>query len=135
MIARIVSLALTLFTTACGSTTADTHEPRPRIDVTWTNVSTDSGVLRVAVARPSGPGPFPAVLILHGTHGFAEEYVELARVLADAGVLSYAACWFDGGMGEGRQFITPIECPEARGSSTLPTLSDSVSRESRSMHS
>jgi hypothetical protein len=26
------------------------------------------GVMRAAVARPSGTGPFPAVLILHGTH-------------------------------------------------------------------
>jgi dienelactone hydrolase len=64
----------------------------------------------VAVVRPSGPGPFPAVLILHGTHGFADEYVELAEALAKEGILSFAACWFDGGAGAGQRFVSRIAC-------------------------
>ncbi|HEY0809521.1 MAG TPA: alpha/beta hydrolase [Longimicrobiales bacterium] len=99
-----------LVTAGCGSRGADTAAIRSRVALTWMTVATDSGVVRVAVARPSGPGPFPAVLILHGTHGFAEEYVELARDLARQGILGFAACWFDGGTGTGQRFVTPIAC-------------------------
>jgi dienelactone hydrolase len=81
--------------------------------VEWMEVITDSGVLRAAVARPLGPGPFPALIILHGTHGFAAEYVQLAREVAKNGVLGVAACWFQGRRGAGTQFVTPIECPAA----------------------
>jgi dienelactone hydrolase len=71
------------------------------------------GVMLAAVAQPSGAGPFPTVLLLHGSHGFAQEYVRLARDLADGGLLAMAACWFQGGGGAGARFITPISCPEA----------------------
>ena len=81
--------------------------------VEWMQVVTVSGVLRAAVARPHGPGPFPALLLLHGTHGFAEEYVHLAREMAQNGVLGVAACWFRGRGGAGTRFVTPIECPGA----------------------
>lgn len=66
-----------------------------------------------AIARPSGAGPFPVVILLHGTHGFAREYVQLAQALARSGFLAIAACWFQGGSGPGAQFVTPIACPEA----------------------
>ena len=71
------------------------------------------GVMLAAVARPSGAGPFPTVLLLHGTHGFAQEYVQLAEGLAAGGLLAIAASWFQGGGGAGARFITPIRCPEA----------------------
>jgi dienelactone hydrolase len=76
-----------------------------------------------AVARPSG-GPFPVVLVLHGTHGFARQYVELAQDLARAGFLAVAGCWFSGaenpnnprgaaGSGAGVNAVSaPIPCPE-----------------------
>ena len=79
--------------------------------VSWLRVRTDSGVILAAVARPRGAGPFPALIILHGTHGFAEEYVQLARDMARRGVLGVAACWFEGHRGQGTRYITPIECP------------------------
>ncbi len=66
-----------------------------------------------AVARPAGADPFPSVLLLHGSHGFAQEYVQLAQALAKGGLLAMAACWFQGGSGAGVRFITPIRCPEA----------------------
>jgi dienelactone hydrolase len=94
-----------------------TQEP-----VSWMTLQTDSGVVRIAVARPNGRGPFPAILILHGTHGFAEEYVQLARDLARAGVLSIAACWFDRGEGVGQRFITPIVCDGAPRFIDIPGL-------------
>ncbi len=66
-----------------------------------------------AIARPSGEGPFPTAIVLHGSHGFAQEYVQLAQDLAQGGVLAVAACWFTGGGGAGARFVTPIGCSEA----------------------
>lgn len=86
-----------------------------RADATlrWESVNVpDVGRVRMAVARPSGRGPFPAVVILHGSHGFAVEYVNLARELARGGVLAVAVCWFSGGVGHGRRFVRALDCPE-----------------------
>jgi dienelactone hydrolase len=79
-----------------------------------------------AIATPAGRPPFPSVLLLHGTHGFAREYVELAVELSRGGVLAVAACWFSGGDGEGRRFITPISCTDAP--PLTPAASDSARR-------
>ena len=82
--------------------------------VQWVKVTVPGlGVMSAAVARPQGAGPFPALIILHGSHGFAEQYVRLAQSMARAGVLGVAACWFSGGRSAGARFITPIECAEA----------------------
>jgi hypothetical protein len=44
------------------------------LKVQWFRVVVpDRGAMLAAVARPSGAGPFPVVLILHGTHGFARQ--------------------------------------------------------------
>jgi dienelactone hydrolase len=64
-----------------------------------------------AIARPDGAGPYPAVVVLHGSHGFAREYVQLATDLSSGGIIAVAACWFSGGVGAGKSFITPIDCP------------------------
>jgi dienelactone hydrolase len=85
-----------------------------RLPVQWMKVSAPGqGVMLLAVARPKGAGPFPAVLLLHGTHGFAQQYVQLAEDLARGGLLAVAACWFSGGGGGGSRFMTPIGCPDA----------------------
>jgi len=82
--------------------------------VQWVKIATPgSRAMIAAIARPGGTGPFPAVLILHGTHGFALEYVQLAQAMARRGVVGVAACWFAGGRGAGSRFITPIACPNA----------------------
>jgi carboxymethylenebutenolidase len=82
--------------------------------VTWTEVTLpDLGTLRLATARPAGAGPFPTVIVLHGTQGFAREYAQVAAALAGEGVLAVAACWFAGGGGEGASFVTPLGCPGA----------------------
>ena len=78
----------------------------------WQSVDVaEIGRVSVAAVRPSGSGPFPTIIILHGSHGFATEYLDLARDLARGGVLADAACWFSSGSGEGRRFITPLACP------------------------
>lgn len=92
----------------------------------WVKVAAPSlGVMLAAVARPRGAGPFPTIVLLHGTHGFANEYVRLAQDLASGGdVLAVAACWFRGSAGSGTRFISPIACPDA------PPLSPPTSPES-----
>ena len=82
--------------------------------VEWLRITTaGSGSMLAAVARPQGAGPFATVILLHGSHGFAREYVEMAQGLARAGVLAVAACWSSGGGGAGARFVTPIACPDA----------------------
>ena len=54
-----------------------------KLGVQWVRIAdADLGVMLAAVARPSGPGPHPVVVVLHGTHGFAHEYVQWAHELA-----------------------------------------------------
>jgi dienelactone hydrolase len=82
--------------------------------VKWIRVAVpDLGVMLAAVARPAGAGPFPVVILLHGTHGFARQYVQLAQDLARGSLLAVAPCWFSDGSGAGLRFVTPIACPEA----------------------
>jgi dienelactone hydrolase len=88
------------------------NSPSSRDTVYWIQTTVDSGVVHAAIATPKGTGPFPAVIILHGTHGFAEEYVQLARRMAGNGIIGIAACWFAGRRGEGTRFITSIELIE-----------------------
>lgn len=85
-----------------------------KLAVQWVRIAeADLGVMLAAVARPSGPGPHPVVVVLHGTHGFAHEYVQWAQDLARGGFLAVAACWFSGGSGGGSHIVTPpIPCPE-----------------------
>lgn len=93
---------------------ADAPPGTETLAVQWVSVATPGlGVMPAAVARPRGAGPFPTVVLLHGSHGFAHEYVRLARDLAGGGVLAVAACWFRGSSGSGARFVTPIGCPEA----------------------
>lgn len=80
--------------------------------VQWVKVSAPLvGVMLAAIALPAGEGPFPAVLLLHGTHGFAPQYVRLGEELSRGGLLVVTACWFSGGSGEGSRFVPPIACP------------------------
>lgn len=120
----LIALALPAFQ-AAAQTTQSHLGPPPEVSTTdapfgtgtlavqWIKVTApDLGVMLAAVARPRGAGPFPTVVLLHGSHGFAAEYVRLAEDLAAGGVMAVAACWF--GEGARRQrLITPIGCPEA----------------------
>lgn len=95
-------------------TAAEPPASAETLQVEWINVAgPGKSLLLTAVARPKGKGPFPTVIILHGSHGFALEYVHLAQALADAGILAVAACWFSGGGGAGARFVTSIDCPDA----------------------
>jgi dienelactone hydrolase len=103
---------------------ADAPSGAEAFAVPWITVGAPGlGVMPAAVARPAGAGPFPALLLLHGSHGFAHEYVRLALDLARTGLLTVAAGWFREGSGNGVRFINPIVCPE------LPPSPDPLSVE------
>jgi len=116
--------------TAAAAPMVTAVDPPPGSDglvVRWVNVSApDRGTMLAAIATPAGRPPFPTVLLLHGTHGFAREYVELAVELSRGGVLAVAACWFAGYGGGGTRFVSPIECTEAP--PLAPAASDSARR-------
>lgn len=126
-----VVVALVATTSLAAAETVSVEPPAGTADlgVRWMQVrEPDLGVMLVAIARPSGAGPFPVVIIMHGTHGFAREYVQLARALAKEGVLGVAACWFSGGGGSGARFVTPIPCDGAPAISAAASPTASCSR-------
>lgn len=86
-------------------------EPIKEPSVTYEEMDVPGGKVLLAVARPASPGKGPALLILHGTHGFATDYVQIAREVASAGYVAVAACWFAPGTGPGMRFISPKPCP------------------------
>lgn len=97
-------------------------QSRPRADPRLIDQEVSApggGAMLITIARPKARGRRPAVLILHGTHGFADEYVTLAREIASAGFVGVAACWFAPGQGKGMRFVTPRACPAA-----TPPLTD-----------
>lgn len=81
--------------------------------VQWIEVDAPGGYkLNAAVFRPTGEGPFPVVLVLHGTAGFVLRTAVLGEVLAKAGFLTIAGAWFSGS-GEGSAASpTPIASPD-----------------------
>ena len=66
----------------------------------WYTVATPEGrTLLVAIydTRSSPDQAVPAIVVLHGTHGFARQYVEIAHDLSvQTGYVVAAGCWFDG---------------------------------------
>lgn len=74
----------------------------------------DGHVLVASVARPPGAGPFPVVVVLHGSEGFRPHYLTIAQRFADAGYLTLAGAWFAGSHaagGRGPSFQDAIPCP------------------------
>jgi alpha-beta hydrolase superfamily lysophospholipase len=93
---------------------ADPPAGAERLAVPWVKISVSGiGVFPAAVIKPPEAGPFPILLLLHGSHGFAHEYIRLARDLSHNGFITVAAGWFREGAGPGLRFVTPIACPEA----------------------
>src|SRR5262249_1976003 len=69
------------------------------------------GAMLAAVARPVGDGPFPLIVILHGSHGFGQQYLQLASDLAAGGFVAVAGCWFAGQAAAAQSPL--IDCPQA----------------------
>src|SRR5215207_856931 len=87
LVARLIAgMALVVIPPICTSSAqsvVSVAEPpvgTETLRVQWIKVAAPGyGPMLAAVARPSGAGPFPTVVVLHGSHGFAREYVHLAR--------------------------------------------------------
>lgn len=101
------ALALLLSGLAAGANAASPQQP-----LAWQGVGVPNiGTVSFVVTRPSGRASFPTLIIFHGSHGFAAEYLKLARDLARRGILTVAVCWFSGSVGEGRRAVKSIDCP------------------------
>lgn len=75
----------------------------------WIDVEGAGGAkIRAALFRPSGDGPFPIVLLLHGASGLNDDYLAFGPELSRVGLLVVAGCYARGG---GVQGVDP--CPEA----------------------
>ena len=63
----------------------------------WIAVPVSGGKrITAAVFRPEGSGPFPLVVVLHGTSGFSNPFLQLASDLSKGGFVAVAGCWFGG---------------------------------------
>ncbi len=99
--------------------------PTPTSTPNWTEVNAPLGVsftgakwieidapegrkILAASFRPEGTGPFPIVVVLHGTEGFRGIHVQLAQEFAKNGFIGVAGSWF-GGHYRGVQSPIPIK--------------------------
>lgn len=48
------------------------------------------------LCTPSGEGPFPSVMVLHGSDGFKPNHAQIARILAREGMAAFVPTWFGG---------------------------------------
>jgi len=86
------------------------------LGASWYTVATPEGrtlLLAIYDTRPSTDQAVPAILVLHGSHGFARQYVEIAHDLSEqTGYVVAAGCWFDGtGPDVDTSDVTPLRCP------------------------
>jgi carboxymethylenebutenolidase len=64
--------------------------------------------MRAAVFRPSGSGPFPVLVIFHGSGGISERFLNWAAQFAGEGFVVLIGCW----LGRSPNFPSPIfSCP------------------------
>src|SRR5262249_53996217 len=82
-------------TDTTSATPAPSESQDDSLGIRWVQIQVmGTATLSAAVVSPRGRGPFPAIVILHGSHGFAKEYVDLARSFARSGFVAVAGCWF-----------------------------------------
>ncbi len=83
-----------------------------KLQAQWIEVDAPGGYkLNAAVFYPSTQGPYPIVLILHGTAGFQARAAPLGDVFAKAGFLSIYGAWFKGNADKYNSTLVPIACP------------------------
>jgi dienelactone hydrolase len=69
----------------------------------------DGQALKGEIARPPGPGPHPAVLVMHHAIGLGENELRRTRMLAEAGYVALATDMYGiGAQAVGRDVFTPL---------------------------
>lgn len=59
--------------------------------------ASDGHSVTAYLATPAGAGPFPQLILLHGTEGYiGRSYRALADLFAAEGFLTITGCWFEG---------------------------------------
>jgi dienelactone hydrolase len=68
----------------------------------------DGVSLRGELARPTGPGPYPGLLVMHDAHGLGALVRRRSSELAEAGYIAFATDMYGGG----RRFANAREAGE-----------------------
>jgi dienelactone hydrolase len=94
-------------------TLADAPPGTESLGAEWLEIATPRGYrLLAAVFRPATDDPRPVIVLVHGGHGFLQQYLHLARDLANSGFVALAGCWF-AGHGSVEMTSPPVQCPAA----------------------
>ena len=81
----------------------------------WIRVEGARGVrFLAAILRPEGTGPFPVVIVLHGSNGLTKEYLSVAQDVSRAGFLVVLGCWQAGQSQTAGTRICSEATPESR---------------------
>lgn len=97
-----------------GTSAGHTEKQTWTVGTKWVSADSINGKqLKTAVTWPAGTGPFPVVILLHGSDGFRSAYVTLAETLSQSGFITVAPCWFTGFHVPGSHFSDYIDCSNA----------------------
>jgi dienelactone hydrolase len=81
----------------------------------WLKIQgSDGRKFLTAILRPEGTGPFPVVVVLHGSNGLTKEYLSVAEDVARAGFLVVFGCWQAGQTQTDGNRICSEATPQAR---------------------
>ena len=115
-IAGVIALAIVAASCAAVPVTAFTRTGNPvgtsESSIEWFAAPAPNGrEVRLALLRAAGDGPHPALLILPGSDGLTDTYLNLARDFAAQGFDVAAGCWF--GLPSTDNSINRTDCSNA----------------------
>jgi dienelactone hydrolase len=85
--------------------------------------------LQAIVFRPAGAGPFPIVVVLHGSEGVHQGYVQWAPNFARAGYITVLGCWFGTSQGQyACQAVPGLQAPNLQATKNVMALIDAGRR-------